>query len=101
MSDFEVTENGDGDGKKNTPPDDIGELVTDGIFSISIFTIFISLIIYVVLDSNIYANYILKPMSGSFVDDIGNKTLSGTVITGGMFGLLLSLTESMHQANWI
>lgn len=99
MSDTEVVEHGDV--FDPTPPDDMGSIVYDGMSSIPFFTVFIAIVMYILLDSTIYNNNVLRCLNKDFIDDIGNKRPSGIVVTGILFGILLGLFEAMHSAQWI
>lgn len=83
------------------PPDDMSSIAWDGLSSIPFFTVLISIVIYILLSTSEYNKFVLHSMSKDFTDDTGNKTASGVVVTGILFGILLGIIEAMRAAGWV
>ena len=97
MADTEVIEKG----KEHllNPPDDMSSYVMDIMSEIPLFLIVVAAILYVLLDSSIYNNKILAKINSEYIDDVGNKTSNGIIITGIIFGIILGLLNLLHTSN--
>ena len=99
MDDSEVVENGNQN--KLVAPDDMSNIVYDGISKIPWFTMVITIILYILFNTSIFNTHILKNIDKNMVDDMSNKTDSGIITTGIILGILLGLFQAMHSAEWI
>ena len=99
MDDSEVVENGNE--HKLTAPDDMGNIVYDGMSKIPWFTMIIAVVLYILFNTSIFNTHILKNMNENLVDDMSNKTDNGIIVTGILLGILLGMFQAMHSAGWI
>lgn len=79
--------------------DDFPGMFMDGLCSIPLFTILISFVLYILLDTNVFNEKILANIPDTV--ESGCKTGKGVIITGILFGLLIAIIEAFHAAELI
>ena len=80
--------------------DDFSSLVYETLCRLPFFLIFIIIILYFIVSTDIYDKYVLYKMNKSFLEN-DNKTTSGVLVTGLIMGLLTSILFLANSSGYI
>lgn len=87
--------------KKVKSYDDFSSLAYETLTRIPFFLIFIILILYFIVSTDIYDKYVLLNINKSFIDENDNKSTSGVLVTGLIMGLLSSILFLANSSGFI
>jgi hypothetical protein len=80
--------------------DDFSSLAYETLCRIPFFLIFIIIVLYFIVSTDIYDKYILYNINKSFIEN-DNKTTSGVLVTGAIMGLLTSILFLANASGYI
>jgi hypothetical protein len=81
--------------------DDFSSLAYETLTRIPFFLIFIIVILYFIVSTDIYDKYVLYKINKSFIDENDNKSTSGVLVTGLIMGLLSSILFLANSSGFI
>jgi hypothetical protein len=99
--DSEVGASPVGDKKNTSGPDDIHSYVSDVLLSFPWFTLVISFILYLLLQSTTYNKHVLQHTGKDSLNEMGHATERGILITGMILAILVASLSGLHNSNYL
>lgn len=77
--------------QKNDDIDDFSEIAVDGISAISWLLVLLITMIYLLVSTDVFNKSVLSKLNKDFLDETGEKSTSGFIITGIIQGIVTAI----------
>ena len=77
--------------------DDFSSLMYETVKRIPVFLVVLITIIYTIVSTDVFDKYVLYKMNRGFLNENGEKSITGFVVTGILFGIVCAVIYSITK----